>query len=133
MKFSRKSTVLAAGLALLLVLAALAGCGVKKDGSNNMNTRSYGHDGYMGLSNSNPHLPNRNGNDLNYGSDGDFAERKLKEIPGVADYNIMIQGPKLKVSVKAAPNVDEAQLKEKVLSTLQKNMPRYKVSVTSKK
>jgi len=120
-------------LALLLILAVNGGCGVKKDSSNNMNTRSYGHDGYLGISNSNPHLPNRNGNDLNYGSDGNFAERKLKEIPGVADYTITIQGPKLIVAVKAARNVDADRLKRQVLSTMQTNMPRYEVTVTTKK
>ncbi|GGD95593.1 hypothetical protein [Paenibacillus nasutitermitis] len=133
MEKSRKFSQAAAGLALLLMIAVIGGCGIKKDSSNNMNTRSYGHDGYLGISNSNPHLPNRNGNDLNYGSDGNFAERKLKEIRGVADYTIIIQGPKLKVAVKAARNVDPASLEREVLSTLQANMPRYEVSVTTMK
>lgn len=114
---------------LLLVPLALSACGVTRDSSNNMNAKSYGQDGYMGLSNSNPRIPNRNGSFLNYGLDGDFVERKLKELGGIEKYNLRFRGPNLYVTLTPAPGVDEVQLREMAFTVLSSNMPRYTVHV----
>ncbi|CAH1199394.1 hypothetical protein PAECIP111893_01343 [Paenibacillus plantiphilus] len=126
-------------LGLLLMLSA---CGNNNGGNNDnndnngntsMKTRSYGNDGYLGRSNSNPHLPNRNGSYLNYGEDGDFAEKKLKEIGGIAKMNITFQGTNLYATLRPEAGVDEAQLRHKALSVLRSNMPRYIVHVNTSK
>lgn len=131
-----KWITVALALGLLLMLSA---CGNNNDGNNNnnsnnsMKTKSYGNDGYLGRSNSNPHLPNRNGSYLNYGEDGDFAEKKLKEIGGIAKMNITFQGPNIYVTLRPESGVDEAKLRHKALSVLRSNMPRYIVHVDTSK
>lgn len=130
----RSSRRLTAALMLALSLTLLlSACGNTSDGNNNMRTKSYGNDGYLGRSNSNPHLPNRNGSYLNYGEDGDFAERKLKEIGGIARMNITFQGINIYVNLRPEPGVDEAQLRHKAISVLRSNMPRYIVHVNTSK
>ncbi|MFC5651263.1 hypothetical protein ACFPYJ_19555 [Paenibacillus solisilvae] len=126
-----KQTYKKLSLAALALFAAisLSACG-NKNSSNNMNSNSYGNDGYMGLSNSNPHLPNRNGQFLNYNDDGKFAEKQLKDhVQGIADASLMFQGPNLYVRIKTKPGYDEAQVRQKAISTLRYNMPRYTIHV----
>ncbi|UVI30554.1 hypothetical protein [Paenibacillus spongiae] len=115
----------------LAVAIGAGACSNKGTSGNKARTESYGHDGYMGLSNSNPHLFNKNGSYLNYGEDGDFAKRKLKEIDGVANVSIMFQGPNLYATLKPAPGVDELQLRQKAISVLRYNMPRYVIHVNT--
>ncbi|WP_274648517.1 hypothetical protein [Paenibacillus humicola] len=124
---SKLTAAAGAFIAAVLLLGAAA-CG-NANPSNNMNAKSYGHDGYMGLSNSNPHLPNPNGNQLNYGDDARFAERKLKEIGGVQRVSMTIFGTDLYVSIEPKPGVDEAQLRNEAIAVLRFNMPRYNVHV----
>ncbi|QHW31976.1 hypothetical protein GZH47_14935 [Paenibacillus rhizovicinus] len=116
------------GTLALATAISLAGCG-NKDETNNYNTKSYGHDGYMGLSNSNPHLPNRNGQFLNQDTDGDFAQTKLKQVPGVGKATILFQAPDMYVTITPKKGFDSAQVKEKATSVLKFNMPRYDVHV----
>lgn len=115
----------------LLAAISLTACGNTKNSSNNYNSNSYGNDGYMGLSNSNPHLPNRNGQFLNYSDDGKFAKKQLKNVYGIADATLMFQGPNLYVTIKTKPGYDEAQVRQKAISTLRYNMPRYTVHVNT--
>ncbi|MFC4811961.1 hypothetical protein [Paenibacillus sp. GCM10023250] len=117
------------GILALTAAISLAGCGGQKDATNNFNAKSYGHDGYMGLSNSNPHLPNRNGEFSNQDSDGDFAQSKLKQIPGVAKATIIFQAPDMYVTVTPQKGYDSKQVKAKAISVLRMNMPRYNVHV----
>ncbi|MBP3965945.1 hypothetical protein [Paenibacillus lignilyticus] len=124
----RKKHLLLSALTLMTAIS-LSACGNNKDATNNYNSNSYGHDGYMGLSNSNPHLPNRNGQFLNYDSDGEFAQRQLKQVSGIERTNIMFQGPEMYVNIKAKPGVDKEKLRVKALAVLRDNFPRYKVHV----
>ncbi|WP_308637284.1 hypothetical protein [Paenibacillus silvisoli] len=117
------------GAIALMTAISLSACGDNKDATNNYNSNSYGHDGYMGLSNSNPHLPNRNGQFLNNDSDGDFAQRQLLQIGGIDKLHVRIQAPHMYVSIKPKRGVNGKQLEAKALRVLQKNMPRYKVHV----
>ncbi|MBW7477758.1 hypothetical protein K0T92_23900 [Paenibacillus oenotherae] len=127
---SRSRMMLACVALLLAAIMLLTACG-DNNGSNNVKTKSYGNDGYLGLSNSNPHLPNRNGSYLNYREDGDFAEKKLKEIGGIARMNITFQGPNLYVTLRPESGVNEAQLRLKAISVLRSNMPRYIIHVNT--
>ncbi|WP_219834906.1 hypothetical protein [Paenibacillus sp. R14(2021)] len=122
-----KKRVMIGTLALAAAIS-LAGCG-HKDATNNYNADSYGHDGYMGLSNSNPHLPNRNGSFLNYVSDGKFAQRQLKQVQGIDKVSMMFQGPNMYVTIKARPGFDAVQIRQKAIAVLRYNMPRYTVHV----
>ncbi|MBM7567664.1 hypothetical protein [Paenibacillus sacheonensis] len=121
------SRVLLGTLALAAAIS-LTACG-NKDATNNYNSKSYGHDGYMGLSNSNPHLPNRNGEFLNQDTDGDFAQSKLKQIPGVDKASIVFRAPDMFVTVTPRKGFDSARVKAEALTVLQFNMPRYNVHV----
>lgn len=123
-----RSMRLALGAVALTAAITMTGCG-NKDATNHYNSNSYGHDGYMGLSNSNPHLPNRNGQFLNQDSDGDFAQRKLKEIPGLEKATITFQAPDMYVAVTPKKGYASADVKAKALSVLKFNMPRYVVHV----
>ncbi|MFD0713155.1 hypothetical protein [Paenibacillus sp. GCM10027626] len=116
---------LVAALAVMLLITTGACSGRDKG----MAAKSYGRDGYLGLSNSNPHLPNKHGNYLNYGSDGDFVIEKMKEINGVSDVNVMFQGVELYVTLTAQKGYDKQYLHQEALASLQKNMPRYNAHV----
>jgi len=120
-----------ATIALSITLVVALGACSKKNGGPT--AQSYGNDGYMGLSNSNPHLPNKNGSYLNYGEDSDFAKEKLEEIGGIASMNIVFQGINLYVTLKPKQGVDEAYLRQKAISVLRYNMPRYIVHVDTKR
>ncbi|RAP73488.1 hypothetical protein [Paenibacillus montanisoli] len=120
------------GAIALMTAISLSACGGNKDATNNYNSNSYGHDGYMGLSNSNPNLPNRNGQFLNYDDDGDFAQRQLAKVSGVDKANITIQGPDMNVSITPKRGVNREQLRARALKVLRDNMPRYHVSVRVK-
>lgn len=115
----------------LLAAIALTACGGNKSSSNNLNSNSYGNDGYLGLSNSNPHLPNRNGQFINYNDDGRFAEKQLAKVKGIAKSTLLFQGPNLYVTIKTKPGYDEAQIRQKAISILRYNMPRYTVHINT--
>ncbi|MCQ6563941.1 hypothetical protein [Paenibacillus mendelii] len=131
--FAKHRVTKASSLAVIAIVMAMGAgaCSNNDTSGNKPSTKSYGHDGYMGLSNSNPHLFNKNGSYLNYGEDGEFAKKKLKEINGIANMNIMFQGPNLYVTLKPASGVDDLQLRQKALSVLRYNMPRYIVHVNT--
>jgi len=120
-----------AAIALSVTLVAALGACAKNNGGPT--AQSYGNDGYMGLSNSNPHLPNKNGSYLNYGADSDFIKQKLEEIGGISSMNIVFQGTNLYVTLKPKQGVDEVHLRQKAISVLRSNMPRYIVHVDTKR
>ncbi|KQO06268.1 hypothetical protein [Paenibacillus sp. Leaf72] len=113
---------------LLLAASSAAGCG-QPDHKQQM--QSYGHDGYMGLSNSNPNIPNKHSY-LNYGSDGKFVGELIKKMDGVQKSWIHFNGEHLVVHLTVKPGMSDAQMKQlqhKAEETLQYNMPRYEVRV----
>ncbi|NIK79882.1 hypothetical protein FHS15_005049 [Paenibacillus castaneae] len=118
---------------LLLCLFALiaGGCGSSKD----EHTRTYGHDGYMGYSNSNPNLPGRH-MALNYESDGNMVNTVLKPLSGIERTQVYFNGTTMYVTLKVNKNLSAAQVKElrtKAENIVQHNMQRYKVHVKTKK
>jgi len=99
--------------------------------SNSHQVKTYGHDGYMGYSNSNPNVPN-SFSYLNYKSDGKFAGEVLKQVKGVKDSSITFNGQYLRAFLTVERNVSNEEMKEiqrKAQSLLQSNMPRYQVKV----
>ncbi|GGG86717.1 hypothetical protein [Paenibacillus radicis (ex Gao et al. 2016)] len=118
------------GAAAFAVLAlCLSGC------ASNPSTRqakTYGHDGYMGYSNSNPNIPN-NFSYLNYKSDGKFAGDVLKQLKddGVKSNQLYFNGEYLRVLLHVDSRLSDAEvdrLRQKAQNLVQYNMPRYKVT-----
>ncbi|MDQ6420257.1 hypothetical protein RB620_12495 [Paenibacillus sp. LHD-117] len=93
--------------------------------------RSYGHDGYMGYSNSNPNLMNRN-TTLLYEKDTRLIERVLEPVAGIRSTQVSFNGSELHVNLKADRDMTDAQLENlraRAQSIVQTNMPRYEVHV----
>lgn len=117
-------------LAVSLIGAALllgAGCSGAEPGES----RSYGHDGYMGYSNSNPSLMNRN-TTLLYEKDTRMIEQVLEPVAGIRSTRVSFNGSELHVTVRADSDMTDAQLENlraRAQSIVQSNMPRYEVHV----
>ncbi|WP_028560262.1 hypothetical protein [Paenibacillus pinihumi] len=128
---SVRSHSLAAGLlALLLFVAFLGGC--TNSGSSRNGVKTYGHDGYMGLSNSNPNLPLGNSNYYSYSSDIKFMKEKLSELPGIEKSSLTIHDPDIDVRIRPRSDLDEVRtnrLLDQAGQLLQENMPRYRIHV----
>lgn len=132
----RKLRLIFMGFAIpALVIGSLAGCSA--DGVNNGHrtndgrAETYGHDGYMGYSNSNPNLPN-NLTFLNYDSDRKFINQVLQPIEGIKDSRVSFSGRELSVRITANPNLSDAEveaLQAKAQQVVAHNMPRYHVKV----
>ncbi|QAY67349.1 hypothetical protein [Paenibacillus protaetiae] len=115
-----------------VLLVSIIGCG--KDASH-PHANNYGHDGYLGLSNSNPNLPN-SFSYLNIKSDGKMVRQVLEPVQGIKHLGLNFNGADLYVNVKADPSMSDENVRllgEKVHKIVQFNMPRYHVHVTAKK
>ncbi|MBD3921801.1 hypothetical protein H8B09_23775 [Paenibacillus sp. PR3] len=128
----RISSKLALGLLAIALIALEAGCGGgsgKYD--NKMRVQHYGHDGYMGLTNTNPSLPN-SPHSLTIKNDTDFVDQKLRELKGITRSRTVIDGARLTVTIDADRNLnakEREQLKKKAIAVVRQNMPRYEVDV----
>lgn len=117
-------------MAVSLIGAALllgAGCSGAEPGES----KSYGHDGYMGYSNSNPSLMNRN-TTLLYEKDSRMIEQVLEPVAGIRSTRVSFNGSELHVALKADSGLTDAQLENlraRAQSIVQSNMPRYEVHV----
>ncbi|GMK42443.1 hypothetical protein PCCS19_55030 [Paenibacillus sp. CCS19] len=120
------------GLLAVALIVLEAGCGGgsgKYD--NKMRVQHYGHDGYMGLTNTNPSLPN-SPHSLTIKNDVDFVDQKLRELKGIERSRTVVDGSRLTVTIDASPGLNAAereQLKQKASAVVQQNMPRYEVDV----
>jgi hypothetical protein len=117
---------LAAGLIGAALLLG-AGCSGAEPGE----AKSYGHDGYMGYSNSNPNLMNRN-TTLLYEKDTRLIEQVLEPVAGIRSTRVSFNGSELHVAIKADSKLTDAQvenLRARAQSIVQTNMPRYEVHV----
>jgi hypothetical protein len=121
-------------VSLIVLAMTFSGCGNGRSKQENR-LKTYGHDGYMGYSNSNPNLPNRY-QYLNYNADGNFIEQVLKPISGIEHTQIYFNGTDLHVNLKVNKALSDGQVEElraKAQSVVQDNMPRYKVHVETKR
>lgn len=124
--------------ALLTVIISLTafvtgGCANGNQTSDHMKT--YGHDGYLGYSNSNPNMPNRFGT-VNYTTDGNLIEQVLKPVKGIERTQIIFNGNTVHVNLDVDNKLSDSQMnrvREKAQSVVQYNMPRYKVHVEAKR
>jgi len=99
----RPGLLVRAGAVPALALAiALGGCG--GESPDNDRARSYGHDGYLGLSNSNPNVFNRH-TYWNYGSDAALVRQTLSGVEGVRTVRVMFNPPWLEVRVRTEPGL----------------------------
>ena len=97
--------------------------------------RSYGHDGYMGYSNSNPNTINRHST-LSYQEDVAFIEQVLAPLGGIRKTRISFNGSRLQVVLKVDRTLSDAEmvrLRAQAQSLVQTNMPRYDVHVVTRK
>lgn len=119
-----------AAVCITALALTFSGCG-----GNKQELRTYGHDGYMGYSNSNPNLPNRH-QYLNYNADGNFVEQVLEPIADIQHTQVYFNGNDLHVNIKANKTLSDGQLERlraKAQSVVQYNMPRYNVHVEVKR
>ena len=106
------------------------GCG----GKSSDEMKSYGHDGYMGISNSNPNMPNRHSN-MSYQLDAALVEQALKPIHGIEPTRLSFNGKELNVILTVNNQLSEreiAKLRAQAQSIVQDNMPSYDVHIKIK-
>lgn len=97
--------------------------------------KTYGQDGYMGYTNSNPNMPGRHMS-LNYESDGNMVEQVLKPMSGIERTQVIFNGTAMHVNLKVNNNLSDTEvdkLRRKAQAVVQYNMPRYVVHVETKK
>lgn len=122
---------IAAAVCVAALSLTLFGCGNNEQDK----LKTYGHDGYMGYSNSNPNLPNRH-QYLNYNADGNFVEQVLEPIAEIERTQVYFNGTDLHVNIKVNRALSDGQLERlraKAQSIVQYNMPRYNVHVEVKR
>ncbi|MDQ0116369.1 hypothetical protein [Paenibacillus harenae] len=123
---------------IAFVMAAIAAIAVFAGGCGNQTSdhmKTYGHDGYMGYTNTNPNLPNRFGT-LNYNVDGNLIEQVLKPIDGIEQTQVIFNGTTVHVNLNVNNKMSDsevAKLREKAQSVVQYNMPRYNVHVEARR
>ncbi|MBD2871590.1 hypothetical protein [Paenibacillus arenilitoris] len=116
-----------AAFAVCLIVLLFGGCA----NQSSDRVKTYGHDGYMGLSNSNPNMPGRH-MALNYESDGNLVEQVLRPLKGIKNTQIVFNGTDLHVNLKVDRSLSDTEvrkLRSKAQFIVQKNMPRYDVHV----
>ncbi len=114
-------------LPALIILLLMAGCGQEEA----KRLKSYGNDGYMGQSNSNPLLP-RTGSAWSYEDDREFASQLLRPMQGIRDSRITVSGDDMRVTLYLQPALsreEAARLTSRAEKVMAENFPRYDVSV----
>ncbi|MHA7967564.1 hypothetical protein ACX93W_25910 [Paenibacillus sp. CAU 1782] len=118
---------IASVLVLGIVMALGGGC----SGESREESRSYGHDGYMGYSNSNPNTINRHST-RSYGEDTALIRQVLEPFQGIKDVKISFSGSRVLVTLTPGEGLTpeaRARLTQHALETVKYNMPDYKVNV----
>lgn len=115
--------------ALLPVLLAAA-CGTAGGGTTRM--KSYGNDGYLGITNTNPNL--QTGPSYHtYQVDTDMMRGAVVPIPGVRKVRITTHGTNATVRITAPQGASDGELERiqsEALQALQHAVPRYDFKVT---
>lgn len=131
MHISKSMRLLVCTAAGLVALSAVTACNKSPGGAQQM--KSYGNDGYLGLSNSNPNLPiGRTYH--NYDRDTKMMEDILRQIPEVARNRIVLNGSNayVKLTLKGDPDAAETRrVEDRARKLLMDNMPRYAIYLTS--
>jgi len=118
-------------LMLMVVSLAATGCGNAERNAEG-GVRSYGNDGYMGTSKSNPNLP-ITGTAWSYRRDNAFAAELLRGLDGIRHIRITRTGGS---NMRVHLDLDRSLSREKVAALaakaeaiLKENFPRYRVTV----
>ncbi len=134
--FIRRSLRPVALLLLATLLAGVLGTGCTSSGRTKNGVNTYGHDGYMGLSNSNPNLPLGNSNYYSYSNDIKFMKEQLSRLPGIEQMRFVIHDPQIEARIRPQPGMNEQDV-ERLLqdaeAILRENMPRYQIRVVRMK
>ncbi|GKU77715.1 hypothetical protein [Paenibacillus sp. L3-i20] len=113
--------------ALCTVISLAGGC----FNESKSEMKSYGRDGYMGYSNTNPNLLNKHSS-LSYKDDARLIEQVLIPVKGIQRLKVSFTGGQVQVGIQVKKGLSGAEI-EKVrtesLAIVQKNMPHYDVSV----
>jgi len=131
MHISRVTKLFLCAAAGLMALSAVTACNKSSSGARQV--QPYTNDGYLGLSSSNPNLPN-GGSYHNYTRDTKMMEDILKQIPEVLRNRIVLNGSNayVKLTLKGNPDAAETRrIESHARKLLMDNMPRYTVYLTS--
>ncbi|MEK3884127.1 hypothetical protein [Paenibacillus sp. PL2-23] len=113
-------------IGLLGSAALLSGCGQDAGGK----VESYGNDGYLGYTNTNPNLLNRSG--TLYHRDMDMINQLLRPMSGVKTAEAGFNGDVLNVKLRVSDNATDKErdsIRAEAQALLQANFPRYDVHV----
>ncbi len=119
---------LTGGLALLLLLSA--GC-AKQAAETPAPVKLYSNDGLLGLTDANPNLP-LSPSYHTYTVDQRMVLSVLKQVKGISNAKVVINGPQLYIYLKLPKGMDEAtkeQVQVAAFNAVCLNMPRYRVNV----
>jgi len=128
---------LARAVLAIAVIALAGGCAANNAGKTGggMKTQSYGDDGYLGRTNSYPHIPGRN-MALNYANDAAMMRAAIRDVRFVNGANITFNGADAYVALKLDPSLDVRRIptvEREAATVLRFNFPRYVVHVSSLK
>lgn len=118
-------------LVVVLMLAA-TGCGASHSGPK---AESYGRDGLLGTSQSNPNLPT-SPTYHTYAADVNMIHEAVRHIPGVKDAAVVLRGPNADVKLDLPDDIgieDAMRIKREAQDSVSRMMPRYRVNVTVSK
>src|SRR5690606_6484504 len=114
---------------LLLAGCVITGCG-SGDGQE---VHRYDDDGYLGMTNTNPGLPNQP-SFRTYSNDQKLAEDAVKDLTDIEHMRLLFDGGILRVTLDLADGLSSVQaeaLEAEVRERLRYMLPRYDVKVTS--
>ncbi|NDI34802.1 hypothetical protein [Chengkuizengella sediminis] len=122
---------------LLLMTAVViwisTGCNAE---DNNVQTKKYENDGYLGLTKSLPNMPT-NPSYHNYRKDTALVEQSLKGIDGVTSSAVTItNGTNMVITIQVPKHLSKQKIKQiekTVYKETMKQLPRYEVTVRSNK
>ncbi|HEX7055565.1 MAG TPA: hypothetical protein VF260_00010 [Bacilli bacterium] len=127
MDWRKFSSILPVALILSLFVTA---CGQEARDSK-MTQRSYGNDGYMGISNSNPNHPLSPGYH-SYTKDAVMMRKALAENDDIRYATLHLNGPDVYVKITPKRKLTRAETDRLLRTTekrLAKMMPRYRIHV----
>ena len=136
-KFRNLRYTAAAAVIVFAASFAIGGCGSSNYNRSNINGGydAYNQDGYLGYSNSNPSLPNRQ-QTRSYGSDSTFVHQVLRPMKGIDNVRLLYNGDRLDVHLKVNKGLSDRQIRKLRMdaqSKIQFNMPRYEVHVLAER
>lgn len=112
----------------------IAACNTTGTGQS-QNSKSYGNDGYLGITNANPNLQT-SPTYHTYRNDVKVMAATLRTVPGVKDARVTFNGDRahVKIIVDEGLSPEEARFIENAAyNALLPQVPRYHVKVTSNK